>query len=167
MYCTDVVSGASCTASAHLVQGHSRHGCEHSTSAVHRERIHALSRRRHVLGLECRRSVDSATLSARSSNAHGRSDPMPLLPFRASATAAIRPTAHPTHSTPSPHTHNAGLSSISSWRPASTTASGGGLSRVESSSAPSAWSSSVRGGSGKLTEQAPVAIPSRWDLSAA
>ena len=50
-------------------------------------------------------------------------------------TPAMPPNAHPPHSTPSPHTHTASLSSVSSSTPstpASTTAPGGGLSRLNS-----------------------------------
>lgn len=50
-------------------------------------------------------------------------------------TPALPPNAHPPHSTPSPHMHTASLSSVSSSSPstpASTSAPGGGLSRLNS-----------------------------------
>ncbi|KAI0753115.1 hypothetical protein C8Q80DRAFT_1150136 [Daedaleopsis nitida] len=65
-----------------------------------------------------------------------RVQPPPLhAPGTPTLTPALPPNAHPPHSTPSPHTHTASLSSVSSSTPstpASTNAPGGGLSRLNS-----------------------------------
>ncbi|RPD57735.1 hypothetical protein L227DRAFT_551661 [Lentinus tigrinus ALCF2SS1-6] len=66
-----------------------------------------------------------------------RGQPPPLhAPGTPTLTPALPPPAHPTHSTPSPHTHTSSLSSISSSTPStpqSSSAPGGGLSRLNSS----------------------------------
>ena len=65
-----------------------------------------------------------------------RGQPPPPLhaPGTPTLAPAMPPNAHPPHSTPSPHTHTSSLSNVSSTppTPASSTAPGGGLSRLNS-----------------------------------